>query len=188
MGRLAQIRHLALAALGGAWLQGRAGDVGIHILDFTTFGTGLSVDTIQAQLKTFKKAPKNQIGPYKLDANDSATMSVAFNNGALGVIHASRFMTGYTNTLRLHIFGDKGALECEHGSAWSTLRMVTGEDIHKPAWQEVPCPVPPTNYQKFIGAIRDGKNDSPDFRHAANLQNILDLCFTAKARRGVKVK
>ncbi len=182
MGRLAQIRHLALAALGGAWLQGRAGDVGIHILDFTTFGTGLSVDTIQAQLKTFKKAPKNQIGPYKLDANDSATMSVAFNNGALGVIHASRFMTGYTNTLRLHIFGDKGALECEHGSAWSTLRMVTGEDIHKPTWQEVPCPVPPTNYQNSSEPFATERM----IHRTSAMQRICrtSLIFASRQRRG----
>jgi predicted dehydrogenase len=169
--------------------KGVLGDVGIHILDFTTFATGLSIASIQARLKTFDKAPdaipKNTIGKYTLDANDSAMMSVAFDNGALGVIHASRFMTGYTNTLRLQVFGDQGAIEIEHGQAYTTLRMVNGENVHKPAWQDIVCDGTPTNYQKFIGAIVAGKNNSPDFRHAANLQKILDTCQTAEAQRGV---
>jgi predicted dehydrogenase len=165
--------------------KGVLGDVGIHILDFTTFGTGLSIASLQARLKTFDKAPGNAIGKYTLDANDSAMMSVAFDNGALGVIHASRFMTGYTNTLKLQVFGTEGAVELAHEQAGSTLRMVNGPNVHLPAWQDIACETPPTNYQKFIAAIRAGKNGSPDFRHAANLQRILDLCFTPEAQQGV---
>ncbi len=167
--------------------KGVLGDVGIHILDFATFGTGLSVADLQARLKTFDKAPGNAIGKYKLDANDSAMLSVAFDNGALGVIHASRFMTGYANTLKLQVFGDEGALELDHEQAYTKLRMVNGENVHKPAWQDVICDAVPTNYQKFIAAILAGKNGEPDFRHAANLQKLLDLCFTGEAQRGVVV-
>jgi predicted dehydrogenase len=167
--------------------KGVLGDVGIHILDFTTFGTGLSIASLQARLKTFDKAPGNTIGKYTLDANDSAMMSVAFDNGALGIIHTSRFMTGYTNTLKLQVFGTEGALELDHEQAYTKLRMVNGENVHKPAWQDVICDATPTNYQKFIAAIRAGKNDAPDFRHAANLQKILDLCFTSAAQNDVKL-
>ena len=46
-----------------------------------------------------------------LDANDSFAMSVELGNGALGVIHATRWGTGYANTLRLDIFGSRGALQ-----------------------------------------------------------------------------
>jgi predicted dehydrogenase len=165
--------------------KGVLGDVGIHILDFATFGTGLQIADIQARLKTFDKTPGGVIGKYKIDANDSAMMSVAFNNGALGIIHASRYMTGYTNTLKLQVFGDQGALELDHEQAYTKLRMVNGENVHKPAWEDVICPTPPTNYQKFIAAIRAGKNDDPDFQHAAKLQKILDLCFTPAAQSAV---
>lgn len=60
--------------------------------------------SLQARLKTYPKAPGNRIGEYPLDANDSATMQVEFSNGALGVIHTSRFMTGYGNVLKLAVF------------------------------------------------------------------------------------
>jgi predicted dehydrogenase len=165
--------------------KGVLGDVGVHILDFVTFATGLSVASLQARLKTFDKAPDNMIGKYKLDANDSAALSVEFDNGALGLIHTSRFMTGYTNTLKLQVFGTEGALELDHEQAVSKLRMVSGPNVHLPAWQDVICETPPTNYRKFIEAIRAGKNDEPDFRHAANLQRILDACFTPEAQGGM---
>jgi predicted dehydrogenase len=94
--------------------KGVLGDIGIHILDFATYATSLEPVSVQARLKTFAKAPSDQVGDYRLDANDSAVLSLELANGALGVVHASRFMTGYGNALRLHIFGDSGALELEH--------------------------------------------------------------------------
>ena len=65
--------------------NGVLGDIGIHILDFASYGAGLDIDHVFCRLKTFDKAPGNKIGEYDLDANDSFTMSVDFTNGALGV-------------------------------------------------------------------------------------------------------
>ena len=50
-------------------------------------------------------------GKYDLDANDSFTMALDFTNGALGVVHASRWATGHLNELRLRIYGDRGGIE-----------------------------------------------------------------------------
>ena len=46
-------------------------------------------------------------------------------------------------------------------------------------------PVDPveTNYQKFITAIRSGYGQEPSFRHAANLQKILDLAMLTEVER-----
>lgn len=156
--------------------MGVLGDVGIHILDFATFSTGLEIADVQARLKTFAKAPGDSIGDYKLDANDSAVMSVAFSNGALGIIHASRFMTGYANSLILHVYGTKGALELDHSQARTNLRACLGEDVHTQAWRDVICPATPTTYEKFIAAVRSRDNGDPDFRRAADLQRVLDAC------------
>ena len=157
--------------------RGVLGDVGIHILDFATYGTGLEPVSLQARLKTFDKAPGGKIGPYVLDANDSAVMSVEFDNGALGVIHTSRFMTGYANTLKLQVFGTKGGLELVHNAGWTRLRMCNGEDVHNQAWADIQCPPVKTNFDKFAEAVASGKNGEPDFAHATKLQRILDACF-----------
>ena len=72
-------------------------------------------------------------------------MQVEFENGALGVIHASRFMTGYGNVLKLDVFGTKGAIEINHGGEWTEIRMCNGEDVHAQAWRRVAVePFPPS--------------------------------------------
>lgn len=167
--------------------RGVLGDVGIHILDFATFAVGMMPVNLQAQLKTFHKTDGDRIGPYDLDANDSATLAVEFENGALGVIHASRFMTGYGNTLKLDVFGTRGAIEINHGMAWTELRCCSGEDVHTQAWRQVAADAVASNYQKFISAIAGGRNEEPSFRRGAALQSVLDLCLSGAASGGASI-
>ena len=84
-------------------------------------------------------------------------MQVEFENGALGVIHASRFMTGYGNVLKLDVFGTKGAIEINHGSEWTEIRMCSGEDVHTQAWRKVAADGVPTIHARFIDAVRVGR-------------------------------
>jgi predicted dehydrogenase len=167
--------------------KGVLGDVGIHILDFASFAMGSTPVSIQARLKTFHKAEGDKIGEYPLDANDTAVMTAEFDNGAVGVIQASRFMTGHDNELHLRVHGDKGAVEVLHHEGWSEVRACLGNNINTMAWQHIkPEPVE-TNYRKFINAVVSGKNGDPDFRHAANLQRVLDLCFDNDGKGAAKV-
>ncbi len=167
--------------------KGVLGDVGIHILDFAAFANDAMPVAIQPRLKTFHKAPDDRIGEYPLDANDSAVMTVEFANGALGIIQASRFMTGHDNELHLRIHGDKGAVEVRHFEGWTELRTCTGEDVHTLAWRSVKAEPVETTYRKFINAVASGQNGSPDFRRAADLQRVLDLCFENDGNGLVKV-
>ena len=154
--------------------NGVLGDVGIHILDFASYAIGSDVERASAHLKTFEKADNNQIGEYVMDANDSFVMSAEYANGALGVIHASRWATGHLNELRLRIHGDKGALEVLHTPTGSSLRGSFGEDIETATWRDIDAGTVKTNYQRFAKAVANGVSLQPDFRHAANLQRVLD--------------
>ena len=167
--------------------KGVLGDVGIHILDFATYAIGLEPVSIQARLQTFPKAPNDRIGDYTLDANDSAVMSLTFANGALGVIHASRFMTGYGNTLRLHVFGDQGALELDFSHECTSLRACNGDNVHDLSWRLIRSPPVPTNYAMFTEAVRTGQTAEPSFRRAMELQKVLDACFEPKTREAVNL-
>ncbi|MCJ8052806.1 Gfo/Idh/MocA family oxidoreductase [Shinella curvata] len=168
--------------------NGVLGDVGIHILDFASYGAGSEVEHVFARLKAFDKAPDNRIGEYDLDANDSFTMTVDFANGALGVIHSSRWATGHLNELRLRMHGDRGALEVIHSTEGSQLRGCLGEDVEKAIWRDIDAGTVPTNYQRFAAAVLAGQPVEPGFRHAADLQKILDLAIeTEKERREMKV-
>jgi predicted dehydrogenase len=164
--------------------NGVLGDVGIHILDFAGYGAASTVERVFARLKAFDKAPGNRIGEYVLDANDSFAMTVELENGAMGVIHASRWATGHLNELRLRLHGDKGALEVIHTPDGSSLRACLGADVEEAVWRDVDAGTVPTNYERFAAAVEAGRTVEPGFRHAADLQKVLDLAIeTERARR-----
>jgi predicted dehydrogenase len=155
--------------------NGCLGDTGIHILDFAVFGAATEVDHVYCKLRAFDKAPGNQIGEYVLDANDGFTMATTFKNGAIGVIHGSRWATGHINELQLRIYGDKGGLEVIHRADGSALRACIGANVEKGDWETLTAEPVETNYQKFTDAVKSGQMQEPSFRHAANLQKVLDL-------------
>jgi predicted dehydrogenase len=167
--------------------KGVLGDVGIHILDFATFIAGEPAAEVSARLATFDKAPGGQIGEYPLDANDSATMQLRLQGGALGVVHATRFATGHLNDLRLRIYGDTGGLEVRFENAVSQLSACLGEDRLTATWATVECPPVPTIYQRFIAAIRGEEVAEPTFARGAALQTLLDRAEESAAKGGLSL-
>ncbi|RFC64515.1 gfo/Idh/MocA family oxidoreductase [Fulvimarina endophytica] len=163
--------------------KGVLGDIGIHLLDFVTFGSGLDISALQARMKTFDKAEGGAIGAYRFDVNDSVAMTVELANGALGVVHMSRYATGNLNDLHLTIYGDRGALRVWANQFDSTLETCLGAHIETATWERVACDPTPRNEQRFADAIRSGISGEPTFRHAAETQKILDLCFVSDAER-----
>jgi predicted dehydrogenase len=164
--------------------KGVLGDVGIHILDFTTFIAGMGARQVSCLLTTFDKAPGGRIGDYVLDANDSATMQLVLGNGALGVVSATRFATGHLNDLRLRIYGDRGGLEVLFEKAESRLNACLGADVATATWAPVDCPVLPSIYQRFIAAIRGEGAAEPDFARGAMLQVLLDTAEASATQGG----
>jgi predicted dehydrogenase len=199
-GRLGEVRHIDAAyrqswlcspywgewSTEEAWLwrlstahgsAGVLGDIGIHILDFVTAGVGMDITGLHCRLHTFDKAPGNRIGNYVLDANDSCVLNIQLENGALGVVHMSRFQTGYFNDLSLTIHGTEGALQVSTGQSGDKLRACLGENRHIPLWQDVECTAQPDTFERFVDALKNGKPGSPDFAHAAALQQYQQRCL-----------
>ena len=168
--------------------KGVLGDVGIHILDFATFIAGQSAAEVSCRLATFHKAPGDQIGEYPLDANDSATMQVVLENGALGTVAATRFASGHLNDLRLRIYGDLGGLEVSYENNVSRLRACLAPDLQAAEWHEVDAPVLASIYQRFIAAIRGEAVADPDFARGASLQRLLDRAEQSAGQGGLSLK
>ena len=164
---------------------GVLGDIGVHILDFATMVAGAGAANVSCRLTTFDKAPGGRIGDYVLDANDSFNMHLQLENGAVGVVHATRMASGHFNDLRLRIFGLKGGLDVRYEREVSTLRACTGDDILTATWHDVDVPAVQTNYQRFITAIRGGTQVQPDFARGAALQKVLDLALQSDAQGSV---
>jgi len=165
--------------------MGVLGDVGVHILDFATFAAGSGAASVSCRLQTFDKAPGGRIGEYTLDANDSAVLHLRLDNGAIGVVHATRFASGHFNDLTLRIFGTQGGLEVKWENNVSSLRGSLGDDMMTATWKDLPCPEVKTNYVRFVEAIRAGQQVKPDFARGAELQKVLDLAVASDKAHSV---
>jgi predicted dehydrogenase len=167
--------------------KGAVGDIGIHLIDFATFAVGSDINELWPYVKTFHKAPGGKIGEYTLDANDTFVVTAELQNGAVGAIQATRFATGNANELRTSIYGDKGALMLWTNGKESSLSICKGADIDTMKWRNVKCPAVPSTYQRFATAVASGINGDPDFRRAANLQQVLDAILAFGGSSGVTV-
>ena len=162
---------------------GVLGDIGVHLYDFAGFIVG-DIAALQCNLKTFNKGLK-RIGPYVFDANDSMAAIVRFNNGALGTLHSSRWATGHANTVALRVYGDKGGLDINlDRPAPETLRICVGKDVDTNIWWPVKCPPVPTMYQRFVDAIKSGKQGQTSFEGGARVQAYLDASLKSSANGG----
>jgi predicted dehydrogenase len=156
---------------------GVLGDVGIHILDFASFGAADDFAGVKAELVTFPKVEGDRVGDYVLDANDSVAMTARLKSGALATVVATRFATGYQNDLSLSLHGTKGALRVETDGKDSRLLACLGADIDKSRWRTVETPPVKRNARRFADALLSEVNGDPSFRRAADIQKLIDAAF-----------
>ena len=160
-------------------------DLGCHIYDMATFLCG-DISEISSILKTFPKVKGNKLGNYVLDANDSFVSTVSFKNGAIGTVHCSRWATGMDNREFICIYGDKGSIEIDFKVGYKVVRRY---DMSLNVWETIGCPNTQNNHEKFITAIKTGKNDVSDFANGLKIQKYLAATFSsAKLRKLVKIK
>jgi len=167
--------------------RGALGDAGVHILDYATFIVGQEVVDVSGRLTTYNKAPSGRVGEFTLDANDSAIMSVACTGGSIGTIIATRAATGHLNDMVIKVYGEKGALDLRYRLGESELHACLGADnVLHGKWEVVDCPpvTYPSNYERFIAAIRGETTPEPDFARGAALQKILDLSEASAGQAG----
>ena len=61
------------------------------------------------------------------------------------------------------------------------LGYVDGDNAETGTWEEMDVTAGPTNYQRFASAVDHGMAQEPNFRHATNLQRVLDLAIVSDA-------
>jgi predicted dehydrogenase len=107
-------------------------DIGTHWLDLVSWLTGLEVDEVCADLRTFLPVRRRPVGPTEtfstklgvsgatapvfISTDDYGSVLLRFRGGASGTMTVSQVNAGRKNCLRLEIAGSKGAL------AWDSER------------------------------------------------------------------
>ncbi|MGA0332692.1 MAG: Gfo/Idh/MocA family protein [Kiritimatiellia bacterium] len=162
--------------------KGALGDIGVHIVDLATFVANEPVKSVNCRLQTYDKAPGNRIGEYTLDANDSAFLRIELADGCVGTINASRWATGQINSLKLNLYGEKGALRIDLDKSDEELEVCLGADVKKGQFKTVKVRPTPNMQARFLRAIRTGKNDASDFRRGWEVQRVLDAAFRSDAQ------
>jgi predicted dehydrogenase len=167
---------------------GVLGDVGIHILDFASYGANDEIASVEGQLVTYPKAEGDRIGDYVLDANDSMALTARLASGALATVLATRFATGHANDLTLSMHGTRGALLVETDGKKSSLKGCLGKDVDLNRWKKIELDPVPRNARRFADALESGVNGDPSFRRAADIQRVIDAVFASdKRKRPVQV-
>ncbi len=85
--------------------SGALGDLGAHIIDLGRFLVG-EIAGVSAMTRTFIEDRKGG----RVDVDDAFVATVAFANGAIGTLEATRFAAGRKNHQVIEINGEKGSI------------------------------------------------------------------------------
>ncbi|MBA2476658.1 MAG: Gfo/Idh/MocA family oxidoreductase [Actinobacteria bacterium] len=106
-------------------------DIGSHWLDLTSYVTGLRVEAVLAELRTFvplRRRPRGEVETFagadtdveradeRVTTEDAAFVLLRLENGACGSLTVSQVSAGRKNALSFEVDGSAGAL------AWSSER------------------------------------------------------------------
>lgn len=80
---------------------GSTGDIGTHAFNLSEFITGLSLESLAADLQSFV--------PGRL-VDDNANVMLRYTGGARGVLWCSQVAPGNENSLKFRVYGEKGGL------------------------------------------------------------------------------
>ncbi len=83
---------------------GSTGDIGTHAFNLASFVTGLTLESLAADLQAF--VPGRQV-------DDNGHVLMRFEGGARGMLWCSQVASGCENGLRLRVYGETGGLEWE---------------------------------------------------------------------------
>ncbi len=91
-----------------AGLGGALGDIGTHAENLISFVTGLSMESLYANLQAF-------VPGRTLD--DDVSVMIRYTGGAHGILTASQVCIGESNGISLRVYGDQGGLVWYQDSA-----------------------------------------------------------------------
>lgn len=83
---------------------GATGDIGTHAFNLASFVTGLTLDSLAADLDSFVDGRR---------VDDNGHVLLRFEGGAKGMLWCSQVAPGNENALKVRVYGTKGGLEWE---------------------------------------------------------------------------
>ena len=181
--------------------SGALGDLGAHTIDLARFLVG-DIAEMSGHLRTFvDERPVEGSGETRpVTVDDAYSAQVAFEDGVMGTLEASRFANGHKNDHTIEIQGSKGSLRFslerlnelellrEGSRGYETILVTDPEDPYVDHWW------PPghvigwehtfvhENYE-FLSAVAHGDSYEPSFAAGVAVQRVLDAVERSDDRR-----
>lgn len=176
--------------------SGALGDLGAHSIDLAHFllgGPAGDITRVSGHLRTFvdERPVPDEDETRSVTVDDAYSAQVAFENGAMGTLEATRMATGYKNANTVEIEGTKGALRfdlerlnelevrTEDDRGFQRVLVTDEADPYVDHWW------PPghvlgwehtfvhENYE-FLSAVAAGSDVAPSFEDGLAVQRVLD--------------
>lgn len=175
--------------------SGSSGDIGSHILDIAEYLNGEIVRvTARARAKGFKRGWIDEAERLEQNLPDDGAMWLAeFANGSIGSFAVNFNASGHKNRLDFEIDGSEGAVKFDWNDRerldvsyvndpvdHSGFRGVISSNFHEDVWYGVGgigLGYPDSQavmIKRFVRAIVDGTQASPDFTDGAHTQQIVE--------------
>ena len=183
---------------------GCVGDIGTHAYNLAGFVTGLTLDSLAADLTSFVEG-------RRLD--DNVHVMLRYQGGAKGMLWSSQVAPGNENALKLRVYGEKGGLEWSQEDPnylWFTphgepKRLLTRTGAGAYAVNQDGSRIPPGHPEGYlegfaniyseaadlIVAARDGATTDhmlPTVHDGLDGVTFIDACVRSSARNAAWIK
>jgi predicted dehydrogenase len=172
--------------------SGALGDLGAHTIDLARWLVG-DVETVDGRLQRFvdERPTANGEDRRPVTVDDAFTATLAFENGALGTVEASRVAPGHANDQTIAIHGSGGSLRFSlerpnelavrgpDARGYETVQVTAPDDPYVDHWW------PPGHVlgwehaivhenSELLAAVAGDHSFSPDFDDGLAVQRVLD--------------
>ncbi len=209
-GRLGTVRHVRAAYLQD-WLAdpvtpmswrlraetagtGALGDIASHAIDQIQFLTGESVTEATGVLRTFVTRRPGPDGMEDVSVDDAAWATLGLTGGIGASVEASRVAAGRKNSLRIEVYGARGALTFDLESLTELQFLDATLPVREQGFNRILVTEPGHPYlnawwpqghvigwehtfthqiRDFLTAISNGEAPSPSFEEGLQVQRVV---------------
>ena len=162
---------------------GVSGDLGVHLLDLSTFLAG-PVTRVCADLQTVvpwrKRLDSEELAPVETD--DTCNFLAEYSGGAIGTFGITRCAIGHKNTISMEIYGDKGALRFNLNHNDRLWMLEDGAFAEHAVPEEYFAHS--VQMREFIRMLRGEKDPfTPGLEEGLSCQRVLDAIMESAEKR-----
>ena len=193
--------------------SGALGDIASHTIDQVLFLLGDHVTEVSGRLHTFTTSRPGAGSPAggmeEVTVDDAAWATLSLASGAIASVEVSRVATGQKNSLKIEIYGDKGAILFDLENLNELRFLDATAPVREQGFRRILVNEPEHPYLRawwpqghiigwehtftheirdFLTAISTGTPPSPSFEDGLEVQRILNAVEESAAAKSSTIQ